>query len=122
MDVSAPLRLVLGLEEHFPAACVRRETSSSAPHFALLLALSLPLSWHRPSIAGPPPSRQDHHPPPKINTTLIFVRQLLVVLPRRWKVERTISWCMNARRNARDHERLPQHPPKRTRTEHSSPR
>ncbi|MEZ7153986.1 IS5 family transposase [Streptomyces sp. MAD19A] len=32
-----------------------------------------------------------------------------VVLPRRWKVERTIGWCMNARRNARDHERLPQH-------------
>ncbi|MFC3584305.1 hypothetical protein ACFOSC_10640 [Streptantibioticus rubrisoli] len=22
-----------------------------------------------------------------------------VVLPRRWKVERTIGWCMNARRN-----------------------
>ncbi|WP_326756417.1 hypothetical protein OHB56_04500 [Streptomyces sp. NBC_01635] len=32
-----------------------------------------------------------------------------VVLPRRWKVESTIGWCMNARRNARDHERLPQH-------------
>ncbi|MFI0968234.1 hypothetical protein ACH4S8_43875 [Streptomyces sp. NPDC021080] len=32
-----------------------------------------------------------------------------VVRPRRWKVERTIGWCMNARRNARDHERLPQH-------------
>ena len=32
-----------------------------------------------------------------------------VVLPRRWKVERTIGWCMNARRNARDYERLPQH-------------
>ncbi|WP_392972884.1 transposase [Streptomyces sp. LN245] len=32
-----------------------------------------------------------------------------VVLPRRWKVERTIGWCMNARGNARDHERLPQH-------------
>ncbi|MFD8262586.1 hypothetical protein ACFV19_27560 [Streptomyces griseoluteus] len=29
------------------------------------------------------------------------------VLPRRWKVERTIGWCMNARRNARDYERLP---------------
>jgi len=27
----------------------------------------------------------------------------------RWKVERTIGWCMNARRNARDYERLPQH-------------
>jgi transposase len=32
-----------------------------------------------------------------------------VVLPRRWKVERKIGWCMNARRNARDYERLPQH-------------
>jgi transposase len=32
-----------------------------------------------------------------------------VVLPRRWKVERTIGWCMNAHRNARDYERLPQH-------------
>ncbi|MGW4985561.1 hypothetical protein [Streptomyces mirabilis] len=32
-----------------------------------------------------------------------------VVLPRRWKVARTIGWCMNARRNARDYERLPQH-------------
>ena len=32
-----------------------------------------------------------------------------VVLPRRWKVERTIGWCMNTRRNARDYERLPQH-------------
>lgn len=30
-----------------------------------------------------------------------------VVLPRRWKVERTIGWCMNACRNARDYERLP---------------
>ncbi|GGV57026.1 hypothetical protein GCM10010245_90070 [Streptomyces spectabilis] len=32
-----------------------------------------------------------------------------VVLPRRWEIERTIGWCMNARRNARDYERLPQH-------------
>ncbi|MFD8259594.1 hypothetical protein ACFV19_11755 [Streptomyces griseoluteus] len=32
-----------------------------------------------------------------------------VVLPRRGKVERTIGWCMNARRNVRDSERLPQH-------------
>jgi hypothetical protein len=24
-------------------------------------------------------------------------------------MERTIGWCMNARRNARDYERLPQH-------------
>ncbi len=31
------------------------------------------------------------------------------VLPRRWKVERAIGWCRNARRNARDYERLPQH-------------
>ncbi|MGW6569725.1 transposase [Streptomyces sp. NPDC054975] len=32
-----------------------------------------------------------------------------VVLPRRWRVERTIGWIMNARRNVRDYERLPQH-------------
>ncbi|MBO8200882.1 IS5 family transposase [Streptomyces smyrnaeus] len=32
-----------------------------------------------------------------------------VVLPRRWRVERTIGWLMNARRNVRDYERLPQH-------------
>nr|WP_308040831.1 IS5 family transposase [Streptomyces sp. PSKA30] len=32
-----------------------------------------------------------------------------VVLPRRWRVERTLGWIMNARRNARDYERLPQH-------------
>ncbi|NGO08277.1 transposase [Streptomyces sp. HC44] len=31
------------------------------------------------------------------------------VLPRRRKAERTIDWCMNARRSARDYERLPQH-------------
>lgn len=32
-----------------------------------------------------------------------------VVLPRRWRVERTLGWIMNARCNARDYERLPQH-------------
>ncbi|MFJ9034854.1 transposase [Streptomyces sp. NPDC102274] len=32
-----------------------------------------------------------------------------VVLPRRWNVERTIGWCVNARRNARDYERLRRH-------------
>ncbi|WP_435864948.1 transposase [Streptomyces umbrinus] len=32
-----------------------------------------------------------------------------VVLPRRWRVERTLAWIMNTRRNARDYERLPQH-------------
>lgn len=32
-----------------------------------------------------------------------------VVLPRRWKVERTICWRMIALRNARDYERLRQH-------------
>lgn len=76
--MSAPLRLVLGLEEHFPAARIRRGASSSPAHFALLLTPSLPLPWHRPSVAGSPSSRQDHYPPPKINMTLIFVRQVLV--------------------------------------------
>jgi len=31
------------------------------------------------------------------------------VLPRRWIVERSLSWLMRARRNARDCERLPEH-------------
>ncbi|WP_079408290.1 IS5 family transposase [Streptomyces sp. 3211] len=33
----------------------------------------------------------------------------IVVLPRRWKVERTLGWIMKSRRNVRDYERLPQH-------------
>ncbi|MFF4085244.1 IS5 family transposase [Streptomyces sp. NPDC001777] len=32
-----------------------------------------------------------------------------VVLPRRWVVERSLAWMMNARRHARDYERLIQH-------------
>ncbi|WSI59917.1 transposase [Streptomyces platensis] len=32
-----------------------------------------------------------------------------VVLPRRWRVERTLGWIMRVRRNVRDYERLPQH-------------
>jgi transposase len=32
-----------------------------------------------------------------------------VVVPRRWVVERTLSWIMRARRNCRDYERLVQH-------------
>ncbi len=32
-----------------------------------------------------------------------------VVLPRRWRVERTLGWIMKGRRNVRDYERLPQH-------------
>ncbi len=32
-----------------------------------------------------------------------------VVLPRRWVAERTFSWISQARRNVRDHERLPEH-------------
>jgi transposase len=31
------------------------------------------------------------------------------VLHRRWIVERSLSWLMRARRNARDYERLPEH-------------
>lgn len=31
------------------------------------------------------------------------------VLPRRWIVERSLSWHMRARRNSRDYERLPEH-------------
>lgn len=32
-----------------------------------------------------------------------------LILPRRWVVERTFSWITQARRNARDYERLPEH-------------
>ncbi|MFC6879267.1 MULTISPECIES: transposase [Actinomadura] len=32
-----------------------------------------------------------------------------VVVPRRWVVERTLSWLVRARRNVRDYARLPQH-------------
>ncbi|MFJ9753062.1 transposase [Streptomyces chartreusis] len=32
-----------------------------------------------------------------------------VILPRHWKVERTLGWIMKARRNVRDYQRLPQH-------------
>lgn len=32
-----------------------------------------------------------------------------VLLPKRWVVERSISWIMRSRRNCRDYERLPQH-------------
>lgn len=32
-----------------------------------------------------------------------------VLLPRRWVVERPLAWMMNARRHARDYERLVQH-------------
>jgi hypothetical protein len=32
-----------------------------------------------------------------------------VLLPKRWVVERSVSWIMRARRNCRDYEALPQH-------------
>lgn len=32
-----------------------------------------------------------------------------VVIPRRWVVERSLAWMVNARRHARDYERLVQH-------------
>lgn len=32
-----------------------------------------------------------------------------VLLPRRWVVERSLAWMINARRHARDYERLSQH-------------
>lgn len=32
-----------------------------------------------------------------------------MVLPRRWVVERTLSWIFQRRRCARDYERLPDH-------------
>ena len=33
----------------------------------------------------------------------------LEVLPRRWVVERTLSWISRCRRTVRDYERLPEH-------------
>jgi transposase len=35
--------------------------------------------------------------------------ECLVILPRRWVVERSLAWMMKARRHARDYERLVQH-------------
>ncbi len=32
-----------------------------------------------------------------------------MVVPRRWVVERSLSWLTRARRHVRDYERLPQH-------------
>lgn len=32
-----------------------------------------------------------------------------VILPRRWVVERSLVWIMNARRHSRDYERIVQH-------------
>lgn len=48
------------------------------------------------------------------NITVDIVSKLtgqtsFLVLPRRWVVERTFSWLTQARRNARDYERLPHH-------------
>ncbi|MYV55151.1 hypothetical protein [Streptomyces sp. SID3212] len=51
--MSPPLRLLLGLEEHFPAAGL--ETRRTGGPASLVLSLTpLPLPWHRASIAGPP--------------------------------------------------------------------
>ncbi|WP_100580089.1 IS5 family transposase [Streptomyces sp. CB01201] len=49
----------------------------------------------------------------RVNITLKTVRRPpnttgFIVLPRRWVVERSLSWIMRARRHCRDHERLPQ--------------
>lgn len=49
----------------------------------------------------------------QLDLTIKTVRRLpntsgFVVLPRRWVVERSLSWIMRARRHCRDHERLPQ--------------
>lgn len=49
-----------------------------------------------------------------LGLTLQIVRKIagqvgFTVLPRRWVVERTLSWLTQARRNVRDYERLPAH-------------
>ncbi|MFF1675667.1 hypothetical protein [Streptomyces sp. NPDC058256] len=56
------------------------------------------------------PRWADHQLPPELVHKLSLDIGEAIVLTRRWKAERTIGWCMNARRNARDYERLPQHP------------
>ncbi|MGW0956496.1 transposase [Streptomyces sp. NPDC002545] len=48
----------------------------------------------------------------KLRLTLEIVKRTddvtgFVVLPRRWVVERTLSWLMRSRRPARDYEKLP---------------
>ena len=49
-----------------------------------------------------------------LNLTLQIISKItgqtgFTVLPRRWVVERTLSWLTQARRNVRDYERLPAH-------------
>jgi transposase len=48
-----------------------------------------------------------------LDITLVIVArptgQGFIVVPRRWVIERTLSWIMRARRNVRDYERLPAH-------------
>lgn len=50
--MGAQLRLVPSVKDHFPPSHVRRSTSSKPLPLGLLPPLPLPLSWHRPRIAG----------------------------------------------------------------------
>lgn len=59
-QVSMPLGLVMGLEDHLPATRARTRTKGSLLSRVLPLTFPLPLSWHQPSIAGLTPPQQGH--------------------------------------------------------------
>lgn len=61
---------------------------------------------HAPASSSTGPAIPPHHPQDRLPAR---GAEGFVVLPRRWKVERTLGWIMHARRNVRDYERLTHH-------------
>ncbi|MYY80818.1 MULTISPECIES: IS5 family transposase [unclassified Streptomyces] len=75
-----------------------------------LMHPEITIVWADRAYAGKLVTWAKHHPSLTIKTvsrpkdTTGFV-----VIPKRWVVERSLAWMMNARRHARDYERLVQH-------------
>jgi putative transposase len=75
------------------------------------------LGWTVEIVRHPPPARGEWRPIGDVNdlATLRFEwvrippapKRFRGVLPRRWCVERTFSWCGQSRRLSKDYERLP---------------
>lgn len=61
MEMGTPFRLVLSLEDDFPVAGVRGETSRHLLPLVPLLVSAFPLLRHRPSICCPTPLQQDQY-------------------------------------------------------------